>query len=44
MRAEKEMFLSTYFDCNADNAWRSIFEMCKLFESTAQSVGDKLVY
>ncbi len=39
---EWEMFLSTYFDCNADNACKSVFEMCKLFESTAQYVGDKL--
>ena len=39
---EWEMFLSTYFDCNADNAWKSVFQLCKLFESTAQYVGDKL--
>lgn len=38
---EWQMFLSTYFDSNVDNAWQSVFKMCKLFENTAQYVGEK---
>lgn len=38
---EWQRFLSTYFDCNVDNAWRSVFSMCELFESTARFVGEK---
>ena len=41
--SEKEwkMFLSTYFDGNVDNAWKSVFGMCELFRSVAQFVGKK---
>ena len=39
---EWDMFLSTYFDCNADCAWKSVFDMCTLFESEAKFVGKKL--
>lgn len=39
---EWKMFLSTYFDCNAEHAWQSVFDMCKLFENEAQYVGEKL--
>ena len=39
---EWNLFLSTYFDCNVDHAWQSVFEMCKLFEDVARYVGEKL--
>lgn len=35
------MLLSTYFDGNVDNAWKSVGAMCKLFENVAQFVGEK---
>lgn len=35
------MLLSTYFDGNVDNAWKSVWDMCKLFENVAQFVGEK---
>lgn len=39
---EWQMLLSTYFDGNVDNAWKSVFGMCELFENVAQFVGEKL--
>ena len=39
---EWKMFLSTYFDCNIDNAWKSVFGMCELFEIVSKYVGEKL--
>ncbi|NBJ94927.1 aminoglycoside 6-adenylyltransferase [Parablautia muri] len=39
---EWQMFLSTYFDSSLDHAWRSVFDMCKLFEIEAQYVGKNL--
>lgn len=39
---EWQMFLSTYFDCDSEHAWKSVFEMCSLFERTARYVGEKL--
>lgn len=39
---EWNCFLSTYFDGNVAHAWRSVFEMCKLFEMEAQYVGERL--
>ena len=36
------MLLSTYFDGNVENAWKSVWAMCKLFENVAQFVGEKL--
>lgn len=42
--SEKEwnMLLSTYFDGNVTNAWKSVFSMCELFGNAAQFVGEKL--
>ena len=39
---EWEMFLATWFDCDVEHAWHSVFEMCSLFERTARYVGEKL--
>ena len=39
---EWQMLLSTYFDGEVDNAWKSVFAMCELFENVAQFVGEKL--
>ena len=39
---EWKMLLSTYFDGNVDNAWKSVFCMCELFDNTARLVGEKL--
>ena len=39
---EWQMLLSTYFDGNVDNAWRSVLAMCELFGNTARFVGEKL--
>ncbi|MBD5495709.1 MAG: aminoglycoside 6-adenylyltransferase [Lachnospiraceae bacterium] len=39
--SEWKMFLSTYFDCNIDNAWKSVFGMCELFEIVSKYVGEK---
>ncbi|MCI9127902.1 MAG: aminoglycoside 6-adenylyltransferase [Eubacterium sp.] len=39
---EWQMFLSSYFDGNVDNAWKSVFCMCELFRDVAQFVGGKL--
>ena len=39
---EWQMLLSTYFDGNVDHAWKSVLDMCALFESAAQFVGEKL--
>lgn len=39
---EWNCFLSTYFDGKIDHAWRSVFAMCKLFETEAQFVGEQL--
>ena len=39
---EWKMLLSTYFDGNVDNAWKSVFRMCELFDNTARLVGEKL--
>ncbi len=39
---EWRMLLSTYFDGNVDNAWKSVFSMCELFGNAAQFVGEKL--
>ncbi len=39
---EWKMLLSTYFDGNVDNAWKSVFSMCELFGNVAQFVGEKL--
>ena len=36
------MFLATWFDCDVEHAWHSVFEMCSLFERTARYVGEKL--
>ena len=36
------MFLSTYFDGNVDNAWKSVLGMCDLFGNVARFVGEKL--
>ena len=41
-KEEWQMFLATYFDCNIDNAWQSVFVMCELFENVAKYVGEKL--
>ncbi len=38
---EWNWFLSTYFDGKIDHAWRSVFDMCKLFETEAQYVGEQ---
>lgn len=38
---EWQMLLSTYFDGNVAHAWKSVFNMCKLFENTARFVGEK---
>lgn len=40
--SEWQTFLSTYFDYNIDNAWQSVFEMCRLFKKEAQYVGERL--
>lgn len=39
---EWQMLLSTYFDGNVENAWKSVFAMCELFETVARFVGKKL--
>ena len=39
---EWQMFLSTYFDSDIDNAWKSVIGMCELFANVAQFVGEKL--
>ena len=39
---EWQMLLSTYFDGNVDNAWKSVLGMCELFEAAEQFVGEKL--
>ena len=39
---EWQMLLSTYFDGDVDNAWKSVFRMCELFDNTARLVGEKL--
>lgn len=38
---EWQKLLSTYFDGDVDNAWKSVFGMCELFEQVAQFVGEK---
>ena len=38
---EWQMLLSTYFDGNVGNAWKSVFDMCDLFRDVAQFVGKK---
>ena len=38
---EWQMLMATYFDGNVDNAWKSVLDMCELFRSTAQFVGEK---
>lgn len=39
---EWHMLLSTYFDGDVDHAWKSVFNMCELFGSTARFVGKNL--
>jgi aminoglycoside 6-adenylyltransferase len=39
---EWQIFLSTYFDGNVENAWNSVIGMCELFENVAKFVGEKL--
>lgn len=39
---EWNMFLSTYFDGNVENAWKSVLGMCELFRSVARFVGKEL--
>jgi aminoglycoside 6-adenylyltransferase len=39
---EWQIFLSTYFDGNVENAWKSVIGMCELFENVAKFVGEKL--
>ena len=39
---EWQMLLSTYFDGDVENAWKSVFRMCELFDNTARLVGEKL--
>lgn len=41
-KEEWQMFLSTYFDSNIDNVWKSVLDMCELFGNVAQFVGKKL--
>lgn len=39
---EWEKYLSTYFNCNREEAWNAVLGMCDLFEETALFVSDKL--
>ena len=43
-KAEWEMYLSTYFSGNIDEAWKAIFRMCGLFETTALYIAENLEY
>ncbi|MCM1236383.1 MAG: aminoglycoside 6-adenylyltransferase [Ruminococcus flavefaciens] len=39
---EWRMLLATYFDGDADHAWKAVFTMCELFENAARFVGESL--
>ncbi len=41
---EYQFYLDTYFCANAEDAWRGIFVMCDLFDSTANDVAEELGY
>lgn len=41
---EYQSYLDTYFCGNADDAWRGVFVMCDLFESTAKQVAERMGY
>ncbi len=43
-KEEWQMFLSTYFDCDINNAWKAVFIMCDLFMNVARYVGERLGY
>jgi aminoglycoside 6-adenylyltransferase len=43
-KADWEVYLSTYFNCDIEAAWDAIERMCDLFSGTARWVGNRLGY
>lgn len=43
-KEEYQDYLGTYFGGNVDDAWKAVFSMCDLFDSTAQYVAKELDY
>lgn len=41
---EYQEYLNTYFNKNVEDAWKSVFIMCDLFDKTAKYVGEQLGY